>query len=241
MRQAAAFTDGGVRAGCAAIAPGVRDSSRRPPPWSDAMYRAGSDPVCWGPVVAAGYRAGLAHSSFNGHVIARGETVFLELTGQHRRYVAPVMRTAIVGPATAEHRRLAQASADAVAAILETARAGTPARTVAEAGLRHIRPVERDVVFHYYFGYPVGIGYPPSWIETLGFFIRTDNPAPLQSGHGVPPADVPPGGRTPRDLPEPDNAGHAGRRRASDRHAGPAHRDRGLRDWFRRGPRGGDK
>jgi len=156
MRQAAAFTDEGVQ--------------------------AGSDPVCWGPVVAAGYRAGLAHSSFNGHVIARGETVFLELTGQHRRYVAPVMRTAVVGTPTAEHRRLAQASADAVAAILETARAGVPARTVAEAGLRFIRPVERNVVFHYYFGYPVGIGYPPSWIEALGFFIRADNPAPVEAG-----------------------------------------------------------
>ena len=29
---------------------------------------------------------------------------------------------------------------------------------------------------------PVGLGYPPSWIETLGFFIRTDNPAPLEAG-----------------------------------------------------------
>ena len=181
MRRAAAFTDQGVRAGLAAIGPGVRDATVGAA-IVDAMYRAGSDPTCWGPVVAAGYRAGLAHSSFNGHVIARGETVFLELTGQHRRYVAPVMRTAVVGPPTAEHRRLAQASADAVAAILEAARAGTPARTVAEAGLRHIRPVERDVVFHYYFGYPVGIGYPPSWIETLGFFIRTDNPAPIEAG-----------------------------------------------------------
>ncbi len=181
MRQAAAFTDGGVRAGYAAIAAGVRDSTVGAA-IVDAMYRAGSDPVCWGPVVAAGYRAGLAHSSFNGHVIAPGETVFLELTGQHRRYVAPVMRTAVVGRPTPEHRRLAQASADAVAAILEEARAGRPARTVAEAGLRFIRPVERDIVFHYYFGYPVGIGYPPSWIETLGFFIRADNPAPLETG-----------------------------------------------------------
>ena len=181
MRQAAAFTDEGVHAGYAAIASGVRDSTVGAA-MVDAMYRAGSDPVCWGPVVAAGYRAGLAHSSFNGHVIARGETVFLELTGQHRRYVAPVMRTAVVGTPTAEHRRLAQASADAVAAILETARAGVPARTVAEAGLRFIRPVERNVVFHYYFGYPVGIGYPPSWIEALGFFIRADNPAPVEAG-----------------------------------------------------------
>src|SRR5207247_10686462 len=72
--------------------------------------------------------------------------------------------------------------AGALGASREAARTGTPARSVAEAGLRFIRPVERDVVFHYYFGYPVGIGYPPSWIETLGFFIRTDNPAPLESG-----------------------------------------------------------
>src|SRR2546426_593494 len=131
------------------------------PPPSSTRCTGRAATQCGGPVVAAGYRAGLAHSSFNGHVIARGETVFLELTGEYRRYVAPVMRTAIVGSPTAEHRRLAQASADAVAAILEAARAGTPARTVAEAGLRFIRPVERDVVFHYYFGYPVGIGHPP--------------------------------------------------------------------------------
>jgi Xaa-Pro dipeptidase len=68
------------------------------------------------------------------------------------------------------------------AAILEAARAGRAAWEVAEAGLRYIRLVEQEVVFHYYFGYPVGIGYPPSWIEGLGFFIRTDNPAPLEAG-----------------------------------------------------------
>lgn len=181
MRRAAAFTDAGVQAGYAAIGAGVRDSMVAAA-IVDAVYRAGSDPVCWGPIVAAGYRAGLAHSSFNGHVIARGETVFLELTGQYRRYVAPVMRTAVVGPPTPEQRRLAQASADALAAILEAARAGTPARAVAEAGLRFIRPVAGEVVFHYYFGYPVGIGYPPSWIESLGFFIRVDNPEPLETG-----------------------------------------------------------
>lgn len=181
MRRAAALTDLGVGAGYRAIAAGVRDSEVAAT-IVDAMYRAGSETLCWGPVVATGYRSGVAHSTHNGTVIRTGDAVFLELTGEHRRYTAPVMRTAVVGKTTVEQRRLAQASADAVAAILETARAGTPARRVAEAGLRFIAPVERDVVFHYYFGYPVGIGYPPSWIETLGFFLRTDNPAPLAAG-----------------------------------------------------------
>ena len=181
MRRAAASTDAGIRAGYRAIAPGISDSTVAGA-IVEAMYRDGSDTVCWGPIVAAGYRSGLAHSAHNGYVIRPGDTVFLEVTGQHRRYTAPVMRTAVVGPPAVHQRRLARASADAVAAILETARAGRAAREVAEAGLRFIRPVESEVVFHYYFGYPVGIGYPPSWIEGLGFFIRTDNPAPLEAG-----------------------------------------------------------
>ena len=61
MRQAASFTDEDVRAGYAAIAPGVRDATVAAAV-VDAICRAGSDPVCWGPVVAAGYRAGLAVS-----------------------------------------------------------------------------------------------------------------------------------------------------------------------------------
>jgi Xaa-Pro dipeptidase len=181
MRRAAAFTDAGIRAGYGAIAAGVPDAEVAGA-IVQAMYRAGSDTVCWGPIVAAGYRSGLAHSAHNGYVIQPGDAVFLEVTGQHRRYTAPAMRTVVMGRATVHQRRLARASADAVAAILEAARAGRAAREVAEAGLRYIRPVEQEVVFHYYFGYPVGIGYPPSWIEGLGFFIRTDNPAPLEAG-----------------------------------------------------------
>jgi Xaa-Pro dipeptidase len=111
-----------------------------------------------------------------------GETVFLEFTGQYRRYTAPLMRTAVIGKVSAEQQRLADASAGAVAAILETAKAGTPANAVAAAGRRYIAPVEHEIVFHQNFGYPVGLGYPPSWIETLGFFMRADNSEPLEAG-----------------------------------------------------------
>jgi len=181
MRRAAALTDTGVTAGYRTIAPDVRDSEVAGA-IVDAMYRDGSDPVCWGPIVAAGYRSGLAHSSHNGYVLKRGDTVFLEVTGEFRRYTAPSMRTAVIGPPTDQQRRVARASQEAVEAILETARPGVPASTVAEAGLKYIRPVEREIVFHYNFGYPVGIGYPPSWIEPLGYFLRTDNHEALEAG-----------------------------------------------------------
>ena len=181
MRRAAAFTDAGVTAGFAAIAAGRRDYEVAAAIMS-AVYGAGSDLACWGPIVAAGYRSGLAHSAHNGKRLEAGESVFLELTGQLRRYAAPLMRTAVIGKASTEQRRLADASAGAVAAILEAATAGTPARAVAAAGLRHIAPVEQGIVFHHNFGYPVGLAYPPSWIETLGFFLRANNPEPVEAG-----------------------------------------------------------
>jgi Xaa-Pro dipeptidase len=181
MRKAASFTDAGVAAGFAAIAEGHRDYEVAAA-ITHALYSAGSDLSCWGPIVAAGYRAGTAHSAHNGKVIAPGESVFLELTGQHQRYTAPLMRTGILGKPSPEQRRLAEASSGAVAAILEAGKAGTPAKDVAAAGLQYIAPVEQGIVFHHNFGYPVGLGYPPSWIETLGFFIRANNPEPLEAG-----------------------------------------------------------
>ncbi|MBV9521370.1 MAG: aminopeptidase P family protein, partial [Alphaproteobacteria bacterium] len=126
MRKAASFTDAGVAAGFEAIAAGRRDYEIAAAILA-ALYAAGSDLCCWGPIVAAGYRSGLAHSAHNGKTLMSGESVFLELTGQFRRYMAPLMRTAVLGTASAEQRRLADVSAGAVAAILETAKAGTPA------------------------------------------------------------------------------------------------------------------
>jgi Xaa-Pro dipeptidase len=181
MQKAASYTDAGVEAGFAAIANGRADYEIAAA-IMDALYRAGSDPSCWGPIVAAGYRSGLPHSAHNGKKLAAGETVFLELTGQFRRYTSPLMRTAVVGEANAEQRRLAEAAEGALTAILETAKAGTPARAVAAAGLRHIAPIEQGIVFHHNFGYPVGLGYPPSWIETLGFLLRVNNPEPVEAG-----------------------------------------------------------
>lgn len=181
MRKAAAFTDAAVEAGFAAIAPGRRDGDVAAAVMQ-ALYGAGSDLSCWGPIVATGYRSGLAHSAHNGRKLESGDSVFLELTGELRRYTAPLMRTAVVGKASAEQRRIGEASAGAVAAILETAKAGTPAKDIAAAGLRPIAPVLNDIVFHHNFGYPVGLGYPPSWIETLGYFLRANNPEPVEAG-----------------------------------------------------------
>jgi len=181
MRRAAALTDAATLAAYDALRPGVRDAEIAAV-IMDVFYRGGSDTVCWGPIVASGYRAGSAHSSFNGRTIQAGETVFLELTAEVRRYTAPLMRTAILGRPSAEIARIAEAGAGAVEEILRVARPGVEAREVARAAGEVLAPVLPGLVFHHNFGYPVGIGYPGTWIETLGFFLRVDNPRPLAAG-----------------------------------------------------------
>jgi Xaa-Pro dipeptidase len=181
MRRSAALTDAATLAGYEALRPGVRDADVAAA-IMDVFYRGGSDTVCWGPIVASGYRAGSAHSSFNGRTIQAGETVFLELTAEIRRYTAPLMRTAILGRPSAEQQQVAEAGARAVETILATARPGIPASDVAHAAGEVVAPILDKVVFHHNFGYPVGIGYPGTWIETLGFFLRVDNPRPLEAG-----------------------------------------------------------
>ncbi len=181
MRRAAALTDAATLAAYDALRPGVRDAEIAAV-IMDTFYRGGSDTVCWGPIVASGYRSGSAHASFNGRTILAGETVFLELTAEVHKYTAPLMRTAILGRPTAEQERVAEAGARAVETILATARPGVPAADVARAAGAVLAPILDSVVFHHNFGYPVGIGYPGTWIETLGFFLRVDNPRPLAAG-----------------------------------------------------------
>ena len=181
MRRAAALTDAATLAAYEALRPGVRDAEIAAT-ILDVFYRGGSDTVCWGPIVASGYLAGSAHSSFNGRTIQAGETVFLELTAEVRRYTAPLMRTAILGRPSPEQERVADAGARAVETILATARPGVAAADVARAAGAVLAPVLEGIVFHHNFGYPVGIGYPGTWIESLGFFLRVDNPRPLEAG-----------------------------------------------------------
>jgi Xaa-Pro dipeptidase len=175
MRDAAALTDKAVVAGFAAIADGHHDYEVAAAV-TDSLYRSGSDLVCWGPIVAAGYRGGLAHSSHNGYRIARGDTVFIEVTAQRKRYTAPLMRTAVLGKPNERQRQIADASSGAIAAIMATAKSSTPACDIAAAGLKPLAPVLDGVIFHHNFG------YPPSWIETLGFFLRANNREPVEAG-----------------------------------------------------------
>jgi Xaa-Pro dipeptidase len=181
MRAAGRLTEIGVAAGLSAIHEGVQDSVVAAE-ICQAIYRAGSDLMCWGPIVASGFRSGAPHSTFSGRTIQRGETVLLELTGEVRRYVAPALRCAVVGPPSAEIEAISTAAANAVAAVIATAGPGVPASEVARAGTEALSQLPNGLVFHGTFGYPVGIGFPPTWGEYRGYLIVPENEEVLASG-----------------------------------------------------------
>jgi Xaa-Pro dipeptidase len=183
MRDAAAITDAAIDAGTRAVREGARDTDVGAAILS-TLIGLGSETPCQGPIIAAGFRSGAPHSSLARAVIRRGDAVFLELTAQIRRYCAPLMRTVIVGEPSAEQRRAAEAGARAVEVVVETARPGVAAADVARAAGAVVAPFvgEGGLMFHGNFGYTVGIGYPPSWSERLGFQLRPDNPLPLEAG-----------------------------------------------------------
>ena len=181
MRRAAALTDRAVDAACAAIEVGIRDYELAAV-ITNVIYGEGGETTCLGPIVASGYRSGAPHSSFSGKRVEAGEAVFLEFTAQVRRYTAPIMRTVFMGRPSAEIERIAEAGANAVATIIDTARPGLPAREVARAAHAVLEPILDRVMFHNSYGYPIGLGFPPTWSEALGFYLWASNDQPLEAG-----------------------------------------------------------
>src|SRR5207244_2253297 len=96
---------------------------------------------------------------------------------------APMMRTGILGQPTTEQAWAADLGAAAVQTVLDTARPGIQAAEVARAAGAVVAPaVESGLRFHGNFGYHVGLGYPPTWTERLGFQLRSDNQQLLEAG-----------------------------------------------------------
>jgi Xaa-Pro aminopeptidase len=181
LRRAAEITCKGMRAGIAAVREGALDYEIVAEA-SHTMFGSGSEAMCIQPIVAAGVLSGVAHSSANGVRVTNGDPVFLELGACIERYTAPLMRTAFVGTPLAELRELAEYSSRALDAIIRTIRPGVQASAVAAAGRAQLEPVLNRISFHFVWGYSVGLGFPPSWLEESDFLLQSNNPRELRPG-----------------------------------------------------------
>jgi Xaa-Pro dipeptidase len=147
-----------------------------------ALYHAGSQFMAVDPYICGGWRGGSPHSTATGHVFGKGDSVFIEIGSNIDRYTAPIMRTAAIGEPLSEVRNVHSIANDCLQALVEAIRPGVTAAEIAAVGHRMVSRIPSDIIFHYTFGYPVGVNFPPSWLEESNFLLVKDNHAPLQPG-----------------------------------------------------------
>jgi Xaa-Pro dipeptidase len=178
MRQAAVAVAAGMRAGLAAIRDGANEREIAAVVFP-ARILAGSHFVRNPTYITAGPRSALAHATWLGKTLARGDVVFLEMGANVRHYDAALIRTAIVGPPSEPLRRAADASLAGLAAAIAAVHAGGPASEVYRATRDAIAKEGCEQFFLHRAGYGIGIEFL-TWIERGGVSLDAGSPTILQ-------------------------------------------------------------
>lgn len=114
--------------------------------------------------VASGVRSSLAHATWAGRRLERGDPVIIEISGCVKRYSAALMRSAAVGEPSADLQKMADVSRAALEKMIEAIRPDRPlgevwavwAEAISEGGFEG--GFKRT-------GYSIGVNFPPDWGE----------------------------------------------------------------------------
>jgi Xaa-Pro dipeptidase len=145
-----------------------------------AIFRGGGDYPGNAFIIGSGRDALLVRYKAGRRRLDHKDQLTLEHAGVYRHYHACLMRTLLVGEATARHRAMHAACREALAAAEEQLRPGVPVGAVYDAQAavldRHGMQAHRLNAC----GYSLGAVYPPSWMDWPMFFHG--NPAMLAPG-----------------------------------------------------------
>ncbi|MDA0676197.1 MAG: Xaa-Pro peptidase family protein [Proteobacteria bacterium] len=188
IREACAISVAGMEAGIARIAPGVLENAVAGAMYNE-MMRLGSTFVSNQPYIYAGIRNPARRSSFEGHPLKAGDSIWFEGSGAVHRYHGPIMRTFSVGPPKADVQPIHDVMADALNALLDAVRPGVTAGEVDRAARARVEAAGLGHRWLHRAGYSVGVSFPPNWGEGYIMDLKPDDPRPLKAGmvfHTVP-------------------------------------------------------
>ena len=181
LREAGRLSGLGAQAALDAVAEGKTDNDVAQASYA-ALIGGGSEYMCYAPIVTVGPRSGVPHTTHRRIPIRHGDPVFIEVGACIARYSAPIMRTAVVGPPTDQIRRMADACIASVNTQIESIRPGIPAREVALKARACVADVVAEgLIWHGYYGYTIGLGFPPEWSDGPGA-ISENSDLVLQPG-----------------------------------------------------------
>lgn len=180
MRRAGEFLDIGYRAGAQAARPGVTELEVMAAV-SEAMYSAGCEVPGVAPLLATGERTLTSTHGFpSSRVIQPNELFSLEIGGCARRYhTVGVQAHWIAGDPPADVARQHAALVEAIDVGFSAVRPGVTSHSVAT----RISEVMREHGLGEgggHWGYGIGIGFPPTWQESLR--IKTTDDHVLEPG-----------------------------------------------------------
>ncbi len=184
LREAGRLSTLGIEAALATVREGATENEITAASMQ-AIVAAGGEYFSIDPIVRAGKRSGITHATAKRAVVRRGDAVLMEIGGVYQRYCAPLLRTAVVGKPPDALRRLADVSLRAMELLFDNLRPGRTMGEVASAAMKALAGLDSDVRMRGYFGYAVGISFPPSWVERSGEIAegRADEIVPGMTFH----------------------------------------------------------
>lgn len=145
-----------------------------------ALRRAGSDYWAVPVEMASGERAHHVHGTPTDRALRWGDLLHVEFGAVHRRYHAVGLQTLAIGKPDQKAAWLYDVAQRCLSAGLAVARPGIPAAEIEAPALDILRAEGLPDSFAMRFGYSVGIGYPPTWLEPFG--ITRINSDPVYPG-----------------------------------------------------------
>lgn len=180
MRQAARAAVAGLDAAVKAVRPGCTENDLAAAMLHGAT-KAGSE-YTRVPLVVTGQATGVCFTTWERREVKRGDVVFLEAAGNINRYHAMIARNCTVGPASADHKRLAQVVIDALNRAIDAIRPGVTSGAVDAACRSVFEQAGLARYFDHRTAYGIGIGFPPNWAEGRFLALKPNDPTPLQPG-----------------------------------------------------------
>ncbi|MGE0716502.1 MAG: M24 family metallopeptidase [Alphaproteobacteria bacterium] len=123
--------------------------------------------------------ASAPHLSWTDEVMKKDDIFYIEMGGVRHRYHSPLSRCVYLGKPTERMDKVAKVIAEGLNAVLDTVKPGVVCEELAAAWKKVItrNGLEKDNRI----GYPVGIGYPPTWGE-LTASLRAGDRTVLEEG-----------------------------------------------------------
>lgn len=188
IRKGALAASEGTRQAVATIAEGKTENDV-----AAAAYRGlilgGSEYMGLAPFIASGPRSALAHATWSGRGIEKGDVVFLEMAGSFHRYHGALMRTVSVGKPSDDVKAKSDAVIAGLGAAVETIRPGVTSDQVDKACRGTIAKAGYGQYFTHRTGYSIGVAFPPDWGEGHIMSLKDGDQMVLQEGmtfHMVP-------------------------------------------------------